>query len=113
MNKNIVIGVVVVAVLALGGWWLYSMNQPATPNNQTGTINNPDQTNHNSPAHYEVIYTDNGYSPESVTINVGDTVTWKNQSSGGDWVASGNHPTHTLYSGTALQAHCPDSGSSL
>ncbi len=28
------------------------------------------------------------------------------------WVASNQHPTHTLYAGTALSEHCPD-GSAL
>ena len=57
---------------------------------------------------YEVIYIDSGYSPEEIKINVGDTVTWENQSSGGSWVGSAMHPTHIVYSGTSLQEHCPD-----
>jgi plastocyanin len=116
MNKNIVIGALVVIVLALAGWWLYSQsNQAPAPSNQTGTVNNPDQKNPVSVGAdvtvgktYEITYTNAGYSPSSLTINVGDTVTWKNESSGGDWVGSANHPSHTVYSGTTLQQHCPD-----
>lgn len=113
--KKIIIGIIVVVILALGGWWLFGQstqapvvdNTPA-PSNQTGTINNPDQTNPVGPKHYEITYTDAGYSPSTLTIKAGDTVTWKNQSSGGDWVASAAHPSHTVYSGTNLNQHCPD-----
>ena len=43
-----------------------------------------------------------------LTIKVGDTVTWKNQSTQANWVGSAMHPNHILYSGTTLQEHCPD-----
>lgn len=57
---------------------------------------------------YEVIYTDSGYAPAEITIKSGDTVTFKNQSSGGMWTASVMHPSHVVYGGTSLQEHCPD-----
>lgn len=55
-----------------------------------------------------VTYTDSGFAPSSVNIKVGQTATFKNESSQSMWVASGVHPTHKLYSGTALSDHCPD-----
>ena len=39
---------------------------------------------------------------------MGDMVVFKNQSSAKMWVASAMHPTHIVYGGTSLQAHCPD-----
>ena len=121
MNKNLIIGVIVVIILALGGWWLWSQNSaqaPVTenaPTNQTGTVNNPDQSNPISleatvmvGKTYEVVYTDSGFSPSNLTIKVGDTVTWKNQGSSGMWIGSAMHPTHMVYSGTDLKSHCPD-----
>lgn len=52
--------------------------------------------------------TDAGFSPNSITIKKGETVTWKNQSAGAFWPASAMHPTHTVYGGTSLSEHCPD-----
>jgi plastocyanin len=45
---------------------------------------------------HEVSYTDTGFSPDTWTVNAGDTVTWTNNSSGTMWVASAVHPTHEL-----------------
>ncbi|MDX1607725.1 MAG: DUF5667 domain-containing protein [Candidatus Spechtbacterales bacterium] len=59
-----------------------------------------------------VTYTDSGYSPAIVNIKAGSTVTFMNESSRGMWTASDVHPTHTLYEGTALNTHCPDSDNS-
>ncbi len=59
-------------------------------------------------ANHEVTYTDSGYLPSELTIKAGDTVTFKNESSLGMWTASAMHPSHTVYSGTSLQEHCPD-----
>ena len=44
-----------------------------------------------------VNYTDNGFSPASLEIKVGETVQFVNQSGGGMWTASGPHPAHTNY----------------
>lgn len=45
----------------------------------------------------EIIYTDSGFSPASVTIKAGDSVRFTNQSSGSFWPASNPHPVHTTY----------------
>jgi len=55
-----------------------------------------------------VVYADSGYSPSKIFVKIGDTVTWKNESSSGMWTASGLHPSHVIYSGTSLEEHCPD-----
>src|SRR3989338_4537211 len=44
-----------------------------------------------------ITYSDNGYSPQIVTIKMGQTVIFKNESSGPMWTASNPHPIHTLY----------------
>ena len=56
-----------------------------------------------------VMYSASGYSPSSVTIKKGGTVTWVDQGTGKMWIASASHPTHTVYAGTTLQEHCDDS----
>lgn len=42
-----------------------------------------------------VTITDSGFSPASITIHAGDTVTWTNTSSVPSWPASDPHPSHT------------------
>lgn len=44
-----------------------------------------------------IIYTDAGFSPKTVTIKKGMTVTFQNLSSAQMWVASNPHPKHTDY----------------
>ena len=44
-----------------------------------------------------VTYSDTGFSPTSLSVKVGDTVTFQNESSKDMWVASAPHPTHTAY----------------
>ena len=55
-----------------------------------------------------VTYTDEGFTPKNMTIVKGDTVTFINKSSRDVWPASAMHPTHTVYDGTSLSQHCPD-----
>lgn len=124
MNKNIVIIVAALAIILLGGllWYQSANNVPApaidNSNNQQPAQNNQ-QTDNNSiggqveveisvPKTHEITYTDSGYMPSELTIKAGDTVVFKNQSTGNVWTGSAMHPTHTVYSGTTLQAHCPD-----
>lgn len=44
-----------------------------------------------------VTYTQSGFSPAVLTISKGDTVTFVNENGPALWVASANHPTHTIY----------------
>jgi plastocyanin len=53
-----------------------------------------------------VTLTASGFSPKSITIAKGGTVTFVNQSGGSMWVASDQHPSHTEFDGTNRQAHC-------
>ena len=41
-----------------------------------------------------IAYTDTGFSPKSITVKPGTTVTFVNESSTDMWVASALHPTH-------------------
>lgn len=55
---------------------------------------------------HKVYYTADGFEPESITIEQGDTVTWVNNVSSEMWVGSDNHPSHTQYDGTSVVRHC-------
>lgn len=122
MNKKIVI-IVVALVVLVGGYFLVKGMDKNSPSEQmnvpTGTQTNNNQetpivnievesdavitvTNH------EVVYANSGYSPSALTVKAGDTVIFKNQSSGNVWTGSAMHPTHMVYSGTNFQTHCPD-----
>ncbi len=51
-----------------------------------------------------ITYTDSGYTPNTITIKKGETVTWKNESSVSMWIASAVHPTHKVYPSTDAAA---------
>jgi plastocyanin len=44
-----------------------------------------------------ITYTSSGFLPSTITVSVGETVTWVNESGSDMWVASAFHPTHTVY----------------
>lgn len=96
--KYLGIILIVLAVIILGG---YIVKGSGTGNNQ-----NPMANNNQNPAQTTVpqspntiIYTDNGFSPGTITVKVGTPVTFINQSSEDMWVASNPHPIHTDLSG--------------
>ncbi|MBI2644238.1 MAG: hypothetical protein HYW95_01860 [Candidatus Wildermuthbacteria bacterium] len=109
MNK-IIIAVVIVILIAGGGYFLLK----ARSNNPQSSLENSLQPSASaSPSSTEqgsaiVRYNDNGFTPATLTINQGETVLFKNESSRSMWVASAAHPSHRVYSGTSLEQHCPD-----
>lgn len=44
-----------------------------------------------------------GFSPQTLTVQAGDTVTFENTSDDDHWPASNVHPTHELYPGFDAQ----------
>lgn len=61
------------------------------------TVPAPSAIPETKPAVSVITYTDSGFSPASITIQKGDTVTFKNISTLAMWPASAKHPTHTVY----------------
>ena len=53
-----------------------------------------------------VAYTNTGFSPATIAVNVGDTVRFVNQSTKSMWVGADVHPSHANYDGTTRQEHC-------
>jgi len=121
------IGIVVAAVVIIGGLYVYSNSsrqtapEPAPQAGEGGAAdaNNdaasgtPTNTTGATPtsaaqAGATVTYTASGFSPKTVTVKKGESVTFIDQTGKGMWVASAQHPTHTAYSGTTRTAHCPD-----
>lgn len=63
-----------------------------------GALSQNFSTTNNIDVAQEVVYTDDGFIPETVTIRSGETVRFINESSVGMWVASDEHPQHTILS---------------
>lgn len=121
MNKVIIV-VVALAVIGLGGYFLLK-DRGATvlapvlispsPTSPSPTVLAPIIQKTPSSGQNIITYTDTGgYSPPLLTIKKGETVIFKNQSSRTMWPASAAHPNHTVYNGTSLGQHCPDSSGS-
>ncbi|MDO8407996.1 MAG: hypothetical protein Q7S95_02040 [bacterium] len=103
--------IVLIIIVSLGGWYVFSHpragqapSEPASTTEEVATT-----TSSLVPSSVIVTYTDQGFSPKSMTVTQGQTVTWVNQSSKQMWVASAAHPTHAVYEGTSKDAHCATS----
>lgn len=104
MSKNTIIISVIVVAIAAGIYFLFNNNSKQV----TPTILQPVAQTPSVEQKNVVALTDAGYSPAVLTIQKGETVVFKNESSDSMWTASAMHPTHTAYSGTSLDQHCPD-----
>lgn len=123
-NSKIITGVIALVVVLGLGYIAYlqpqSTQAPTIPNGETGqSTTNPFETNNGdinvdidvnatsgAPMSAAVTYSGTSFSPSSVTIKKGGTVTFNNQSSGSMWVSSSQHPTHTDFDGTSASEHC-------
>ncbi len=99
-----VLALIVAVIIGLGAWW-YTAKAPTAPVGVKAAVAVNVLT---APKTVAVAYGSNGFSPAEVTVKVGDTVTWTNQSGNNLWIASATHPTHIVYSGTTLAQHCGD-----
>jgi plastocyanin len=88
--KPMYIVIVVVGLIIVGGGALL-----LRPNKTTQKATQTVSTASTQAETKTVTYTDSGYSPASITIKVGDSVTFKNQSSSDVRTASNPHPIHT------------------
>lgn len=118
MNNKLFIGLVVLAVGVLVGWFYFKGKpvSPASVNQTVQTTPTPAGSNLGAPENISglpgnglekggvqsrvvVTFTDKGFSPTPVTVKAGSTVAFINESSAAMWVASDPHPTHTLLPG--------------
>lgn len=111
MNRNPIAIIIVLLVVVVGGWYLLS----GTPAEQPGTegVSNQmpagDSTVPETVVEDEgvtVTYTDEGFSPKSVTVPLGTKVTFVKETSKQMWVGSAMHPSHEVYDGTSTNEHC-------
>lgn len=130
MSKNIWIGLIVIIALILAGWYFIQSQQPqpTAPATQVQPETTPATTSA-SPSETEemkqkmkqkmkqnktvVNITSTGFSPANITINVGDSVIWRNGDSANHNVNSAPHPSHTTYSPLNLGVIKPGESKSL
>lgn|SRR3989338_5761036 len=85
MRRNIIVLIVLsVAVVLIGACAQYGKQQATT---QLAT----------APLGNAVEMTADAFTPNTLTINAGDTVTWTNKDTNAHWPASAMHPTHEVY----------------
>lgn len=117
--------VILAVIIVLGGaWWYMSGQAPAatdTGANAAGTMPEGSQMPDNGmvggdadPGTVQtggatVHYGTSGFSPATVTVKVGEKVTFINDTSGAMWVAADEHPTHTEFDGSDRATHCSGS----
>lgn len=109
MNKNLLIGLVVV-LLAVGGYVMVQNNSNSqTPSNsqvEDQTVS-PSAVEKETPTENggvmekkeenTVTLTSAGFTPKTITVKVGDEVVWVNKSGATATVDSAQHPTHLVY----------------
>lgn len=103
--------IVLVIIVILGGWYVFSHPMKGTAPAATGMATTTEMASSTASTTMDmspvtVTYTDQGFSPKSVSITQGQAVTFVNQSSHPMWIASNPHPTHTAYDGTSRDQHC-------
>lgn len=99
MNNKLVLGLIAVLVIIVGyllfgtaGTKQQSVTPQPAPTTQVSPTQNPVQ-----PAGVTVEVTDNGYSPQTVTIKKGTKVVWTNKTDRTVTVNSDPHPIHVKY----------------
>ena len=60
-----------------------------------------------------VRYINGKFKPSKMTVSVGDTVTFSNETGNVFWPASGLHPTHTVYPGSNISKCDTDKAGTL
>ena len=112
MNGNAIWGFIALVIVIAGGWFLLRgtpAQAPATTEQTpavTDTTTTTSTTTTTVPSGVTVFYTASGFSPKSVSVPLGTTVSFVNQTSNTMWIASAPHPTHQGYDGTTKDQHC-------
>lgn len=109
MSRNVTIGIAVVILVILLGWFYLKSQRSsyapapvqATPSPQAiQPTENPATSSAETPnliKENAVTITSAGFSPQSITIKAGEVVVWTNGDSADHTVNSAPHPTHTAY----------------
>lgn len=101
------LAVVLAVVLIASGCASNSDETGEDPGNAPPGTQNPGTSPTNISENATVVtYTSSGFQPQTVTVEQGDTVVWRSESSKPMWVASNQHPIHSQYAGSSRGEHC-------
>ena len=100
VNSKIIIGIVLLIAVVTGVYMFAALGK--NPVNTVKAIENPNENQMNIWGNVIEI-TGSGFSPQTLTIKKGETVTWINKDTEGHWPASAMHPTHTVYPGSNIE----------
>ena len=135
MNKGVIISIVVIAVLLIIGMFAYMFSQQSasSDNDEGSLVNQPPQSSNElsgtpsapqNPQSEDILIKNFAFSPSTVNIKVGDSITWTNQDSASHTVTSdsgselssellsqGKSYSHTFNTPGTYSYHCiPHSG---
>src|SRR5689334_16170885 len=114
MNNKLFVGLVVVAVGIVAGWYFLKASPGTETMQQTITetpapsgsnLDTPNESMESAPNGMEkggvaartvVTLGENGFAPNTVTVKVGTTVSFVNESGSPMWVGSDPHPAHSI-----------------
>jgi len=109
MNKKITL-IIGVAIIIVGGYFFFSGGDDTGTTSLGVPVPGSEGVDEMIVSTIEeeqtVTYTGSGFTPASITVAVGDTVTFTNESVNDMWVASAVHPSHKVYGGTTRSEHC-------
>jgi plastocyanin len=84
MNSKIIIGIIIVVIVIGGGIYFFSKNnssQMKMPTQSQGQNVNPTSSDQTPTTTNAVTIQNYAFSPATITVKVGDTVTWMNNDS--------------------------------
>src|SRR3989344_4608585 len=88
MSKKL-IWVIVLVLVALGIFLLLRKEEVLAPNEELPAALPQEETTNTEVVNENLItYSDTGFAPSTLTVKVGDTVTWKNEGEKSMWPAS-------------------------
>lgn len=106
MGKGLIISIIILVVIVAGFVYIGSRDTTSEPAPNIVVNVEPtdttDTTIETGAQTLSVEITSSGFSPSTLTINGGDTITFTNQGSSSSWPASAIHPTHTVYPGSSI-----------
>ncbi len=97
-NKTTILALFGLIAILLAG--CAQQNEPPATGTNAPPANNP--VNPTATLSATINITPTGYSPQSVTIKKGGTVTWINDTDTPNWPATAQHPTHEKYPDSSI-----------
>ncbi len=98
---------ILIGVVVLGaGFFVLKSGAPAETANENPEMPIPIEGEGFETGGALVRYTEEGFTPATITVPVGTSIMFVNESGREMWVGADEHPTHTNYDGTSKNEHC-------